>query len=132
MPPRLWKVGAANLEDAVADLIPYLAVTVVDLTGLSGTATIQAKDAAGNNLAGRFLVRTWIAEAAYSEPDSQSTFGVDTGEEMVEIEAGADLEVISDANGAIGITIEVAGARTVYVMAEIDGRVYMGSVAITV
>jgi len=124
-------VTAAKLASAVQDVVPYLALSGTDDTDGTGTMDIQAKDAAGNDLAERFLIRVWIADAEFSEPDAQTDFSVTTGEQMREIEADADYEAIADATGLVTMNIDTAGDKTVYVMAEIDGRIYTGSVAIT-
>jgi len=124
-------VTVAKLAAAVQDVIPYLAPAGTDDGDGTGYMDIQAKDAAGNNLAQRFLVRTWIADAEYSQPDAQTDFSVTTGQQMRELEADADYEVISDATGLVRMNIDTATDKTVYVMAEIAGRIYTGSVAIT-
>ena len=121
----------AGLQDVVQDLIPKLSLTGNDDADGTGTMTIQALDAAGNSLAQRFLARVWIADAEYSEPDGQTDFSVTTGEQMREVEADADYEVIADATGQIVMDIDTATDKTVYVMAAIDGRIWTGSVAIT-
>ena len=113
------------------DLVPTLSLSGTDDTDGTGSMDIQALDAAGNNLAQRFLARVWIADAAYSEPDPQTGFTVATGEQMRQIEANADLEVISDAAGLISMDIDAGGAKTVHVMAEVDGRIWTASQAIT-
>ena len=126
------RTTATDLSAALQDKVPYLTLTGADDGDGTGTCTIQAKDAAGNNLAERFLVRTWIADVEYSEPDPQTDYSVTTGEEMVEIEANADYRVISDASGTILMNIDAGGAKSVYCMAEIDGRIYSsGEIAIT-
>ena len=123
--------AAAGLESAVQDLVPTLSLSGTDDADGTGSMDIQAKDAAGNNLAQRMLARVWIADAAYSEPDAQTGFTVATGELMRQIEAHADHEVISDATGLISMDIDAGGAKTVHVMAAIDGRIWTASIAIT-
>ena len=123
----------ARLGATPDDYIPYLTVTGTDDGDGTGSAAIQAKDFAGNSLAARFLVRTWIADAEYSEPDAQTDISVSTGEEMRELEANADYEAIGDATGLVDMNIDAGGAKSVYVMAEIDGRIWSsGEIAITV
>lgn len=123
---------AAKLATAVQDLVPYLTVTGADDTDGTGTATIQVKDAAGNNLAQRFRVRTWISTADFGAPVARTDFSVTTGTQLREITANADYEVISDATGLVVMNIDEGGAGTVYVMAEINGRIYSsGAIAIT-
>ena len=122
---------------ATAMYQPQTVVPMLDLSGIddadgTGTVSIVAKDYTGGNaLANRYLMRVWIAEAEYSEPDAQTDFSVTIGEEMRELEANADYEVISNGSGAVTMNIDTATDKTVYVMAEIAGRIYTGSVAIT-
>jgi len=120
-------IQAATLQDRV----PYLALSGTDDADGTGTMDIQVKDSGGNDLAQRFLVRTWIADAEFSEPDAQTDFAVTVGEEMQEIEANADYEAICDATGLVTMNIDAGGAKTVYVMAEIDGRIYSEQLDIT-
>jgi hypothetical protein len=112
--------------------MPNILLTGTDDGDGTGTMAIQVRDAANNNLAQRFLVRIWIADAEFSEPDPQTDFSVLAGEQMRELEADADYEVITDANGAANMNIDAGGAKTVYVMAEIDGRIYRAQLNITV
>ena len=123
--------GAAGLESAVQDLVPTLSLSGTDDEDGTGSMDIQVVDAAGNDLAQRFLARVWIADAAYSEPDAQTGFTVATGEQMRQIEANADLEVISDAAGLISMDIDAGGAKTVHVMVDVDGRIWTASLEIT-
>jgi hypothetical protein len=122
---------AAGLASGLQDLIPQISFSGTDDEDGTGTMDIQVQDAAGNNLAERFLVRTWIADADFSEPDPQTDYSVTVGEQMREIEANADYEVISNASGLVTMSIDAGGAKTVYVMAELDGRIYSQSLAIT-
>ncbi len=115
----------------VRELMPTLALTGADDADGTGTMTIQVRDAGNVALAGRYRIRTWIADAEYSEPDPQTDFSVTTGEALREIAADADYEVITDATGQVVMNIDTATDKTVYVMAEIDGAIYTGSVAIT-
>lgn len=124
-------VTVAKLSAALQDMIPNIVITGTDDEDGTGYATLDIEDAAGNALSQRFLVRVWVADAEFSEPDAQTGFTVDTGELMKAIEANADLEVISDEFGQIIMDINTGGAKTVYVMAELDGRVYSGTVTIT-
>jgi hypothetical protein len=123
--------AAAGLASTVQDLIPQLSLFGTDDADGTGTMDIQVQDAAGNSLAQRFLIRTWIADVEFSEPDAQTDYSVTTGEQMRELEANADYEVISDATGLVTMNIDAGGAKTVYVMAEVDGRIYSQSLAIT-
>ena len=123
--------AAAGLASAVQDLMPYLALSGTDDADGTGTMDIQAKDAAGNNLAQRFRVRTWLSTSDYGAPAADTDFSVTTGTQLRELTADADYEAISDATGKVTMNIDLAADGTAYVMAEIDGRIYSGSIAIT-
>jgi hypothetical protein len=97
----------------------------------TGTMAIQIADRAGNDIADRFKVHTWIADADMSEPDAQTDFSVSTGEQLYETEADADYTVISDATGLVEMDIDAGGAKTVFVMACIDGRIFSAQLDIT-
>jgi len=117
--------AVAGLQDAVADLLPNLSITSGGEVGDTHTVTIQGRDAANNNLAGRLLARVWVDDAEYGAPDATgNTVAITTGTQMRQITANGDYEIISDANGTIVITLSVSGDATRYVMAEIDGRIY--------
>jgi len=120
-------LSAAELHDAV----PQIDLSGTDDGDGTGSMDLQVQDAAGGNLAERCLLRVWIADAEYSEPDAQTDFSVTTGEQMRELEADADYEVITDAAGAVSMNIDTATNKTVWVMAELDGRIHTASIAIT-
>ena len=125
-------VSAAKLSAALQDVIPHIYMAGVDNANLTGDMILQVTDAGNNSLHERFLIRTWVADAAFSEPDPQNGFAVLVGEQMVgRIEANADLEVITTAAGVCEVRITVPAPKTVHVMAEIDGRIYTASIAIT-
>jgi hypothetical protein len=124
-------VTVAKLSNALADLIPQITLTGTDDADGTGSMAIQVKDAKAEALAQRFLLRCWIADADFSEPDAQTDFSVLTGEQMREIEANADYEVITTADGACSMNIDAGGAKTVFVMVELDGRIYSAQLDIT-
>ena len=114
-----------GLEGAVQDLMPHLNITSGGEVGDTHTVTIQARDAAENNLAQRFLVRLWVDDAEYGAPDATgNTVAVTTGTTYETETANAAYKVVSDASGTVIITLVVAGDATRYVMAEVDGRIY--------
>ncbi|HUT56700.1 MAG TPA: hypothetical protein VNA25_02370, partial [Phycisphaerae bacterium] len=121
--------NTAQTVSAGTDL--RLALTGTDGTGGTGSMAIQVVGLGGEALAARARIRTWIAEASYSEPDPQTGFTVTTGELLRPIEANADLEVITDATGLALMAIDAGGAKTVHVMAELDGQIYTASLGIT-
>ena len=116
----------------VPPVIPHLAISGTDDHDGTGSATLQAKDAGGGSLALRFRVRVWIADADFGAPAAKSDFAVTTGTVLRELTADADYEVISTSGGQVVMNIALGGAGTVYVMAEVDGRIYSsGAIAIT-
>ena len=133
MAPRLWKVGAANLNDAMQDAIPYLLVTVTNDADGTGSASIQVKDAAGNDLAVAVLIHVWIGAADLAVPEAQTDFSVVDGIEWEEITANADYTVLTVGEAVMNIETDVApdGSLPIYVMAEIGGRIYSGTATIT-
>jgi len=122
---------AAGLVSGLQDAIPRIDFEGTDDEDGTGSMTIKVLDAAGNQLMQEFLIRTWIADADMSEPDPQTDYSVTSGEQMREIEANADYEVITNDLGYATMNIDAGGAKTVYVMAELDGRIYSQSLAIT-
>jgi len=122
--------AVAGLQDAVQDLIPTITLEGIDNTDGTGEMSIQVTDAAGNALAQRFRVRTWLSTSAYGAPVAQTDFSLATGTQLREITANADYEAISDATGLVEMWI-VAADGTYYVMAEIDGVLYSEPVTIT-
>jgi len=109
---------------------PVLTFTDTDDADGTGTMEIQVQDMAGIDIAERYAIRTWIAASDFGTPAAQTDFSVTTGTEIQEVEANADYEVVCDATGLVLMNI-VAADATYYVMAEVDGRIYSESIAIT-
>ena len=122
--------AVAGLQDAVHDLLPKLVVTTEDGGDGTGMADIQVQDAAGNTLGQYFRIRCWISTTAMGAPVAQTDFSVSMGTELAEVLADADYEVIGSTGGEVQMDITAAD-DTYYVMAEVDGRIYTGSVEIT-
>ena len=118
-------VTAAKLASAARAAVPNLDITAGAEAADTRTVTVQARDAVNDNLAGRFLVRVWIATAEYGAPSAAgNTVSVTAGAEIESKTANADYHLISDAAGKVVLDVQVSGAATRYVLAEIDGRVY--------
>ena len=117
--------AADGLADAVQDLLPNLNITAGAESADKRTVTLQARDAADNDLAERFRIRVWIATSDFGAPSAAgNTVAVETGTQLRQITADADYEIISDATGKAEIGVTISGAASRYVMAEIDGRVH--------
>ncbi len=108
---------------------PSLTVVGVDNEDGTGTFTVQAKDIDGNNLAGRFLIRTWRGATAYATDTAITGFAVATGTLLESVTDDADLEVITDATGKIVLTATDDGEH--HVMATAGGPIYTGTVTVT-
>jgi len=118
-------VAVGQLAAALQDLMPNLGITAGAEAADTRTITVQARDAANNNLAERVLVRVWISTADYGAPDATgNTVAVSTGATYETETANAAYKIISDANGTVAIDVTISGAASRYVMAEIDGRIY--------
>ncbi|HOD83846.1 MAG: hypothetical protein BWX88_05168 [Planctomycetes bacterium ADurb.Bin126] len=74
---------------------------------------------------GRTRLRVWVATGDYGQPSADgNSVALTTGTLLRELQANADYELISDADGAVVLTLTVAGAASRYVLAEHDGRVF--------
>lgn len=117
--------AAAGLDAAVQDRMPDLALSGGAEAGDVIRVTVQARDAAGNALAERVLVRLWLAGSALGAPSATgNSVSVVTGTTYAVEVANAAYKIISDAAGVVAVDIAVSGAATRHVMAEIDGRIY--------
>ncbi len=117
----LTGIAAADLQDS----LPELQITVGAESGDDRQITVQVRDAGGNDLVRRVLVRLWIATSNYGPPDAAgNTVTVDTGTTVQTISANAHYLVESDADGQVQLTLTVSGAASRYVLAELDGAVY--------
>ena len=103
----------------VCGAAPQLTITAGTEATDARTITIQS------SLAQRFRVRLWIATADYGSPDATgNTYALVTGTALATRTANADYEVISDASGTVAFTLNISGAATRYILAEVDGRIY--------
>ena len=126
-------IDAANLATAQQDQIAYLTIAGADLESAgTGTVTIQLKDAAGNDLAARALVRTWIGTADDFGADALTDYSVSTGTQKEEVTADAEYLAITDATGLIVMAVDNGGAATNYAWASVGGRIVAtGAVVLT-
>lgn len=126
-------VDASMLATAVADALPYVTIAAADQTDGTNDVTIQAKDAAGNDLADVVLVKVWYADTEYGAEDAAATsMTATTGTVISSLTANATLLVASDANGTIVLSIDDAdGAPVGYIHAEVNGIVASAAVTIT-
>lgn len=88
--------------------------------------TISAKDINATAWAEtRLLLRIWISDSAYGAETSEApTVTIDTGTLLQAVTANKHSLVIASATGVVGYGVTITGAKTLHLMAEVDGRVY--------
>lgn len=124
-------VSSEHLDDGLQDSLPTLALSAVDGTNGTAAVTIQVKDADGNDLAQVSKVHVWTDDTEFGAPTAITGLTAATGTVISSLTANADLLVVSDATGEIVLTANNAGAGTIYIMAEVNGKVYSLEVVIT-
>jgi len=126
-------VGADQLADAVADLVPKINIGVGGETSDTIAVTIQVQDCQGNNNSNRFLVHAWLADSQYGPESSTAPDGTvnwTTGTALEEVTSKKRWTAITDANGRAVLSIAESAGATWYLNVELDGRIY-ASAAIT-
>jgi hypothetical protein len=122
-------VTAAKLANAVADIIPGVSVAIADNEDGTGEVTLQLKDAQGNNLAARGVIKVWFSATAHGAPTDLGDVVAGTGSILAEITTDALILVATDANGLAVLTYTRTGA--LHAMAEVNGLVATGNATIT-
>lgn len=120
-------IGTADVADALADAVPTVHLTVGDEDSNEISVTAQVRDVQGNDLAGRFLLRVWLADAANGGLCATAPNGgvtISTGTTLETITANKYYLVITDADGTAVIDVSDTGTPTLYVHVELDGVVY--------
>ena len=110
-----------------------LTVDLIGTDDTDGTGSVAgAVEVVGGNASAYSLVRVWISTSNWGAPVARTDFSVTAGVEMHEHLAEADYDVITASDGTFSMNINEGGAGTVYVMAEVAGRIYSsGAIAIT-
>jgi len=111
---------------------------VFSYAGTAGApiVNIQIKDAAGNNIAQRNRCSVWVSATAGGTPIGTDTTGlttsVSTGTLALTKLANLDLDVITTAGGALGLTLtDAAGATTRFVNIQIGDKTYSSKAIIS-
>lgn len=120
----LHRHDAHGLSEAVRAAMPTLSITAGTISGSVIPVSVQCKDAAGNDLPQRMLVRVWISESDWGTPTDMDMVSLTGGTLLRAIIANGDYEIITGPDGLASMTIESTPQATRYVLAEIDGRVY--------
>jgi hypothetical protein len=132
--PADGSVTAAKLANAVADAIPATTVAVANTGTPDGVAHItgQVKDVQGNNLAGRFLVRVFIDDAAYTAVEDLGTLTAAAGTLLLkETTDDAYADVVTAADGSWGLDLDTAADGTIHAHAAVAGVFATANAAIT-
>lgn len=110
-----------------------VAVTVANAGVPNGNAaiTLQAKDPSGRNLAGRCLLRVWLAASANVAPADLGTLTATTGVLLKEDTDDALATVLTDATGLAVLALDTISNGDVHAHAAIVGLVGTGNAAIT-
>jgi hypothetical protein len=119
-------VTADDVSEALSDGVPTLEISVGSEFNNAIPVTVQARDAAGDILAERVLVRAWLGATEYDgeiATPPNTDFTLTTGTLVKELTTNKHLLAISNDNGRVVFSIQETTARTFYLMVELDGRV---------
>jgi len=127
VPEFTERIAGTDLTAELGDRIPGLEISVGTEFDNAIPVTVQAKDAAGDTLGERVLIRGWLSESEYGgeiATPPNTDFTVTTGAIVKELTTNKHLLAISNGSGRVIFSVQETGARTFYLMAELDGRVY--------
>jgi len=127
-------VTAAKLANAVADAIYSTTVAVANTGTPDGVAHItgQVKDVQGNALSGRFLVRVFLDDAAYTAVEDLGTATAAANSLILkELTDDAYIDVLTHSDGSWGIDLDTASNGTVHAHAAVVGQFATANAAIT-
>lgn len=131
VPEFTGSIGGASLSTELADQITSLAISVGEEYSNTIWVTVQVKDAAGDDLSERVLIRGWLGSSEYGgevATPPNTDFTVSTGAVVKELTVNKHILAISDSGGSVVFVIEDTGTRTFYLMAESSGVVYASDV----
>ena len=118
-----------TLNDEKVETTAVLGAPSVTTATAAATAakvvTIQMKDAAGVNLAGRHFIRVWTAETAFGAPstDNITSIVMSNGTGSVEVTEHAHYTYVTGANGVATATVTMTAAGTNHVVVAVGGKV---------
>lgn len=119
-------VTAAKLADAVADKIADLSISIGAETSDQIDATIQMKDAQGNNLSAISTLEFWLADSAtgWESSTAADALSVTTGTAADVPTAAKRVRALTNGSGQAAIRIAKTGAQTWYGRVLCGGFVY--------
>lgn len=131
---NIWT--AAKLATAVTAKIPGThTLTPAAQVGTARAVAIQLKDIAGTNVAAKTVARVWLSDAAGGAPTGGAPDGglaVSVGVSLAVVTAGKVVDVITDANGAVTVTLTHAGADTTWFVNVAVGSSLVSSAAVLI
>lgn len=113
---------------------PSTTVAIANTGTPDGVAHVtgQVKDAAGNNLAGRFLVTVYIGSAAYGAPVDLGTATALANSTILKADtADALLRVLTHSDGSWGVELDLVADGTTHAHAAVSGTFATANVAVT-
>jgi hypothetical protein len=123
----------ANNAALLASNVASVGLALSDEADGTAILSLALKDANNVTIAARGLIRLWISGTSYGAPNAgagQTAFAVTGGTEINQVTDLADYRILTAATGLAEVTLTGADA-TYHVMAECNGLVSTGSVAIT-
>lgn len=126
------QANVTALETGMANT-SAVAVTVANTGTPDGVAhvALQVKDYEGESKAGRHVLKVWFAATAFAAPADLGTLTATTGVLLKEDTDDALATVVTDANGAAVLALDLAVDGTVHCMAIVIGPCGTDSEAIT-
>lgn len=132
---KVWLVRVmmgVETSFAYVAALPTLDVSAVDNTDGTATLTVQAIGLNSADYEENVLTRIWVGTADDFGVDAITDIAVVTGTVKQIVTAEGENLIISDATGTITLTLDNAGAGTIYAWAEIGGNIYpSGAIVIT-
>lgn len=105
--------------------VPIAGVGITASAVVAGTRriTVQVKDRLRADWRGRWLVRIWISATDGGDPSAtDNTVGYVSGYQTQIIQADAEYEWITDADGKFEFDLTVIGTATRYIMGIVIGK----------
>jgi predicted RecA/RadA family phage recombinase len=120
------------LSTDMQDKVITLTISAADQEDGTTDVTLQAQDAAGNDLAENVFVRVWTGGADDYGVDALTGITATTGTLVNSHTANGDVDVVTDAAGTAVLAMDNNGAGSIYVWAAVAGHVYeSGELTIT-
>lgn len=131
--PADGSTTTAKLADAVADQIRTTTTAVANTGTPDGVAHVtgQVKDAQGNALTGRHLIRVWFSATSYGDPTDLGTATALTNSKVIKADTtDAFLTVLTHTDGSWGVEYDLTVDGNLFAHATVLGLPVVGNAAI--